>query len=215
MSNPDSFIDEVTEEVRRDKLFAVLRKYGWIGVLSVLLLVGGAAANEWIKARHRAAAEATGDAILAAVDTEDAAARETALTAIDASGDRAALISLIEAAAGEDPAKAAKQLAKIAGDTTLPGLYRDLATLKRAMLPGAVVSAQDRLDSLMPLTVPGGPFRVLAEEQIALAEVELGKTDDAMTRLKALTNDNDASGPLRQRATQLIVALGGDPAAKS
>ena len=34
MSNPDSFIDEVTEEVRRDRLFAVFRKYGWIGVLA-------------------------------------------------------------------------------------------------------------------------------------------------------------------------------------
>ena len=30
MSNPDSFIEEVTEEVRRDKLFALFRKYGWI-----------------------------------------------------------------------------------------------------------------------------------------------------------------------------------------
>ena len=36
MSNPDSFIDEVTEEVRRDRLFAMFRKYGWIGVAIVL-----------------------------------------------------------------------------------------------------------------------------------------------------------------------------------
>ena len=35
LSNHDSFIDEVTEEVRRDRLFAAFRKYGWIGVLLV------------------------------------------------------------------------------------------------------------------------------------------------------------------------------------
>ena len=39
MSNPESFIEEVTEEVRRDRLFAAFRKYGWIGVLLVLLTV--------------------------------------------------------------------------------------------------------------------------------------------------------------------------------
>ena len=43
MSNPDSFIDEVTEEVRRDRLFRLFRKYGWIGVVIILGLVGGTA----------------------------------------------------------------------------------------------------------------------------------------------------------------------------
>ena len=47
MSETDSFIDEVTEEVRRDKLFALFRKYGWIGIAAVLLIVGGAA---WVDA---------------------------------------------------------------------------------------------------------------------------------------------------------------------
>jgi len=41
LSNPDSFIDEVTEEVRRDRLFRLFRKYGWIGVVIILGLVGG------------------------------------------------------------------------------------------------------------------------------------------------------------------------------
>ena len=39
MSNPDSFIDEVTEEVRRDRLFRLFRKYGWIGGVVVALIV--------------------------------------------------------------------------------------------------------------------------------------------------------------------------------
>jgi hypothetical protein len=215
VSNPESFIDEVTEEVRRDRIYALVRKYGWIGVTAVVLLVGGAALNEWLKARDRAAAEATGDAILAAVEIDDSAARQTALGAIAAEGDRSALIGLIEAAEAGNPAKAAETLAAIAGDASLPALYRDLATLKRAMLPGGVVGAEDRAASLAPLTVPGGAFRVLAEEQIALAEIELGQSEAALARLQALLSDTEASGPLRQRATQLIVALGGDPAAGS
>ncbi len=49
MSDTDSFIDEVSEEVRRDRLYATFRRYGWIAILAVLLLVAGATWNEWRK----------------------------------------------------------------------------------------------------------------------------------------------------------------------
>ena len=45
MSDTDSFIDEVNEEVRRDRFYFMLKRYGWIAVLAVILLVGGAAWN--------------------------------------------------------------------------------------------------------------------------------------------------------------------------
>jgi len=209
MSNNESFIDEVTEEVRRDKLFKTLRKYGWIGILAVVVLVGGASVNEWMKVRERAAAEATGDAILAATAAGSPAEQVAALDAIEAEGDLAAVVGLIAAGvqAGDPEAAAARLAAIAADDATLP-LYRDLAVLKRTMLPGQMAPAE-RIDALTALTTAGAPYRVLAEEQIAVAEVELGETDAAMTRLEALLNDNEASGALRQRAQQLIVALGG------
>ena len=68
MSNPDSFIDEVTEEVRRDRLFRLFRKYGWIGVVIILGLVIGTAWTEWSKSRAEARAEAFGDAVIDALD---------------------------------------------------------------------------------------------------------------------------------------------------
>jgi len=212
MSNNESFIDEVTEEVRRDKLYAGLKKYGWIGIAAVLLLVGGASANEVMKARERSAAEATGDAILSAVTRDITAGKLAALDEIEAGADLGAVLGLI--AAGEQPedfAAAAARLAAVAADPETPQLYRDLAVLKHAMLPEQM-SAADRIEALSGLTAPGAPFRVLAEEQIAFAEVELGETAAAITRLEALLNDNDASGALRQRAQQLIVALGGGEA---
>jgi hypothetical protein len=214
MSNNESFIDEVTEEVRRDKLYAGLRKYGWIGIAAVVLLVGGASVNEWMKARERATAEAAGDAILAAVTQGTTADQIAALAEIDADGDLGAVLGLVAAGAQpDDLAAAAERLAAVAADDTAPQLYRDLAALKRAMLPGQM-SPADRIEALTGLTTPGAPFRVLAEEQIAFAEVELGETASAVTRLEALLNDNEASGALRQRAQQLIVALGGGETAE-
>ena len=39
MSETDSFLQEVSEELRRDKLYRNMRKYGWIGLLLVLIIV--------------------------------------------------------------------------------------------------------------------------------------------------------------------------------
>ena len=60
MSDTDSFIEEVTEEVRRDRLFALMRRYGWIAVAAVLLLVGGTAYREYARAAEAAKAQAFG-----------------------------------------------------------------------------------------------------------------------------------------------------------
>jgi len=209
VSNPESFIDEVTEEVRRDRLFALMRRYGWIAILAVVVLVGGAAVNEWRKASARAQAETFGDAILTAMSHDDAAARTTALQGVAAEGDSAAIVALLEAGEADgDTARAA--LEKVAADTTAPTLYRDLAVLKLTMMTDAG-TAEDRIATLEPLTAAGAPFRVLAEEQIAIAEVEAGQAEAAISRLQQLLADDEASQALRRRASQLIVALGGTP----
>ncbi|MEM9242349.1 MAG: hypothetical protein AAGB07_20465, partial [Pseudomonadota bacterium] len=82
MSDTDSFIEEVTEEVRREKLFRMVKRYGWIAVLLVILLVGGATWNELRKASEREAAQNFGDAIIAALSPEDRLERADALTAL-------------------------------------------------------------------------------------------------------------------------------------
>lgn len=211
MSNPESFIDEVTEEVRRDRLFALFRKYGWIGVLLVLLTVGGAAFSEWQKASKRADAQAFGDAVLGALEAETPEARRTALAAVPATGDRAAILQMLLASdPAEDKTAALAALEKVAADATLPVAYRDLAALRRVGLAGAALPVADRRTLLEPLAVPGRPFRTLALEQLAYLLVEEGKTADAITALQALTQDQEAPQGLRQRATQMIVALGGE-----
>ncbi|MEC7764175.1 MAG: hypothetical protein VX874_19895 [Pseudomonadota bacterium] len=209
MSNPDSFIDEVTEEVRRDKLYALFRKWGWVGVLLVVVIVGGAAVNEFLKARDARQAQDTGDAVLAAQQADTPEARVAALDGVAADGDAAAVIGLIKAAEVEEPAQADTLLAEIENNADYPTLYRDLATLKRVMLPDSPMTAEDKAAALEPLLSPGAPFRVLAEEQLALTEIEAGDTEAALARLNALMDDAEAGDSLRERASQMIVALGG------
>ncbi len=102
MSETDSFIDEVSEEVRRDRLFAYVRKYGWVAVLAVFLIVGGAAYNEYRKASEAATAQATGDALLGALSQDDPAARAEAIAAVQAQGAAVAVTQLLTAATQQE-----------------------------------------------------------------------------------------------------------------
>lgn len=210
MSNPESFIDEVTEEVRRDKLFKVFRTYGWIGIVLVLALVGGSIWYEWQKSRDEGRAQAFGDALSAALDLPDPAARRAALAAVPADGTQAAILQLMLASDPEkDSAATLAALEAVAADAAQPQIYRDLATLRRVIVAGEAMPLAERRSALDGLAVAGRPFRVLAQEQLAYLLIEEGKIDAAITALQALAQDQEASPALRGRAGQVIVALGG------
>jgi hypothetical protein len=212
VGNTDSFIQEVTEEVRRDRLFALMRRWAWAPALAVILLVGGAAWYEWRRAEARDAARAFGDALQAALAEADPGARAAALAAIPAPGAAAAPKALLEAAAlaeAGETAAAAERLAGIAADPGLSRVWRDLAALRRLMILGAALAPAERLAALAPLTVPGAPFRPLALELEAYTRLEAGERAAARALLEQLVADQQATEALRLRAGQVMVALSG------
>lgn len=213
MSETDSFIDEVTEEVRRDRLFALMRRYGWIGILGVLLIVSGAGYNEWRKARAEARAQAFGDAVIAAMDGED---RVAALAAVPATGAQLALKQLLSAGAADTAgsAEAVAALQAVADDASQPASLRALALLKAVVLAGPEMDPALREAALAGLAAPGAPFRPLAMEQQAVVLLEAGQTDAAVALLRQILQEPELTAGLQQRAAGLIVALGADPEAQ-
>lgn len=214
MSNPDGFIEEVTEEVRRDRLFNLFRRYGWIGILAVVLIVGGASYNEWRKAQAENAAQALGDRMLGALESDAPEARISALAEITRADEAGAVARFLAAgeSTGEDQnAGLVAKLTAIADNAALPPAYRQLATLKLALSGGDTRPVDARRASITPLTEPGQPFRPVALEVLAMIEIDAGNTETALAHLQTVLRSPEASVGLRQRATQLIVALGGDP----
>lgn len=221
MSENESFIQEVSEEVRRERLSRFLRRYGWLIALVVLAIVGGAALNEWRKARDRAAAQAAGDALRAALVLEDPAGRAQALAPLaEERGGPVARIAEAGAhlAAGETEAADAL-LGAVAADPSVPAPLRALAGLQRVMGLGAAMPASERLATLEGLAAEGAPFRPLALEQRALAHVDGGDFAAARADLETIRALQDTPEALRARVEQLVVALGGsrpaDPTAAS
>jgi len=217
MSDTDSFIDEVTEEVRRDRLFQQFRRYGWIAVVLIVAIVAGAAWNEIRKSQETAAAQALGDDLLAAMEAETAGARAGELTTLSAEtpGGRA-VVDFALAGAQADSGQigaAVATLESIATKGELPEIYRQIAGFKALLLQaddGQTPTAQLRL-GFENLAKPGAPLRGLATEQLALLDIVDGDAEAAIARFQAILSDAEASSDLQQRAAQAIVALGGEP----
>jgi len=216
VSNSDSFINEVTQEVRRDRLFAAFRKYGWIAGLVVVGIVGGTAWREYSAARDVTRAEIFGDGVLDALDQSAPEGRRAELGSVSADGAQAAILNLLLAS---DPAEnrdgTLAALEALSADAAQPQTYRDLATLRRVIVAGTALPLADRRAALEGMAAPGRAFRTLAQEQLAYILIEEGNGDAAITALRALTTDQEAPAGLRRRAEQMITALGGDAAAPS
>jgi hypothetical protein len=215
MSNPDSFIDEVNDEVRRDRLYAMLRRYGWIGILAVVLIVGGAAWSEYQKAQARAQAEALGDSMLSALNTESALSRASLLATVDARSAEARAVAQMMAAAeyvvAGDPAEAVKILDAVAVNGDIPEIYRLIASFKAVTTQGSSLTAEERRTRLEGLAQPGSPIRLLAEEQLALNQISSGNPEGAIEMLQSILVDAETTPDLQQRVLQVIVALGATP----
>ncbi|KIN60600.1 hypothetical protein Z945_1575 [Sulfitobacter noctilucae] len=215
MSNTDSFVEEVNEEVRRDRLYGLLRRYGWIAVLAIVLIVGGAAYTEYSKAQRAASAQAQGDAMLAALSLDDSAERAESLAAIDpaslAAGAVLRMMTAAEQARAGDTEAAAATLDALAVDGEVPAIYRQLAQFKSVTLQSASLESADRRQAFEAMAQPGNALRLLATEQLALIDIETGDPAAAIAKYQSIIDDAEVSPDLQQRALQVIVALGGEP----
>ena len=199
MSETDSFIDEVSEELRRDRLFILFRRYGWIAALVVVGLVGVTAWFEWMRAQTLAQAQARGDALLSALENGN-------LTDQPFSNDTE-VAALFLAAQGD---RAVEALRIIISDDRQPTYIRDLARLKLAMADGLIDRIEKR-QILGFLSQPGGIYRPIARELFALVELQDGNRDVALDMLQAQIQDATTPPEQAQRLIELIVALGATP----
>ncbi|WCR11469.1 tetratricopeptide repeat protein [Paracoccus stylophorae] len=208
----DSFIDEVTEDLRRDRLFALFRRYGWVALALILLVVAGVSWREYSQARQQAAAQQWGDAILMAKASGDPAA----VLKVDPQGapGRRTLAGLLAAAGWVDSGgvdAAGDTLRNIAQADAQDTVLQDLAQLKLVMLRGAQMDPSERDAILTRISRAGAPFELLALEQKAIALVGAGRTEDAITLIRQIQQKDGLSEALRRRLSEMMIALGVEP----
>lgn len=154
-----------------------------------------------------------GDAIFSALQVEERSDRVVALSEIEVSNAPAqAVLGLLAAAeeSGTAPDAAAQRLLALADQSGIELVYRQVATLKAVSIPDSGLSVENRRTRLEGLALATGLTRLLAEEQLAMIEIEEGQIEASIARLQQVITDAEATAGLRRRASQVIVALGGE-----
>lgn len=214
----EAFLREVDDAVRASDLTTFWTRYGrWLlaALVAGLLAFGG-----WIIYHNRvqAAADLQGEAFVEAMDKLRAGDEKGArailakMNTADQPGYRA-MSQLVEAnLLGEDgeTKKAVAIYAKVAGDSSLPQTFRDLALIRQTSAEFDTLPPQTVIDRLKPLAKPGNPWFGSAGELTAISYMKMGKDNLAGPIFAQIAKQDSLPQTQRSRAQQMAGALGVD-----
>jgi hypothetical protein len=212
----DAFLREVDEELRRDELVNVWRRYGrWIVVAVVVAL---AAFGGWLYWQHYQQQRAgdQGEKLLATYDqlaadkTAQAAPALAELATSSSPGYRAAAkFSQADVLLKKNDLKgAAAKFAEIAADTAVGQPFRDLALIRQTSAEYDSLKPQVVVERLRPLAQKGNPWFGSAGELVAIAYVQMNRPELARTLFDQISNDDGVPQSIRSRAVQMASTLG-------
>ena len=213
----DSFIREVEEELRSDKLNTFWSKYK-------ILIIGGAAAivlgtagkQGWDYWQNRVSA-ASGDRFIEAVNLSNDGKHDEAIASLesltaDGSGQYPALAKIrlaAEYAKNGDPTKAVEAFDTIADDAAFDESLRNVARLRSGLLLVDHGSYEEVSQRLLSLADTGKSFRHSAREGLGLAAWKAKDYKQALIWFEAITEDIQAPSGVRERARIMMQLLAG------
>jgi len=217
----ETFLREVDENLRRDQLQDMAKKYGaWIGAAVVLLLV---AVGGWIYWQDRQENAAAQDSeVLAQIYADIGAGRVANVPqrldalAVESDGALKASAMLARAAVAveqNDRAAATAKFNQVAADEDLPQPYRDLGLIRATAMEFDTIRPEQVIARLKPLTKPGNPWFGSAGELTAMALIKQGKKLEAGRLFAAIAADQQVPESIRARSVQIAGTLGVDASA--
>lgn len=209
MSESDNFIHEVTEEIRKDRMYRLWTKWGPLVLALIVLAVGGSAVWAWMDLRAAERAEIRGGDLLAA-DPASFEAQQKLAAQLEPPARLVAEFTAAAAlaASGNAGGAAAAYRAIAAKDGLLP-VYRDLALLQALRIEAAGGDLAAVQAELAPLMEAGAPYAPLARELSAVLHIRAGDIPAARAELAAILDDAQSTQTLRLRAQELMKVVGG------
>ncbi len=212
------FLREVDEAVREDQLKNFAARYGlWI-VAAIVIGLGSLAGWIFWQNSQNEDSGLRSEEYVAAIDSvrqnnlDGAATALEPLTEAKQDGYRAAalLMQANIALEKDDPKKAIEGYGKVVADESLPKPFRDLALIRKTAAEFDTLKPQQVVDRLKPLAVPGNPWFGSAGEMVALAYLNMNKSDLAGPLFAQLAKDESVPPTIRSRALQMAGVEGID-----
>ena len=217
----ETFLREVDENLRRDQLRDIGKRYGPLIIGAVVLFL--AAVGGWLYWQDRQARRAQADSETLAAIYGDIAAQKVAtvpqrLQPLGESGNAviSATARLAQAAVALEKNDRSTALAKykeVAADDGLPSAYRDLGTIRATALEFDSLKPEQVIERLAPLAKRGEPWFGSAGELTAMAYLKQGQKAKAGQLFAAIAADQQVPPTIRTRAVQVAGTLGVDATA--
>lgn len=212
LAESDSFIQEVSEEVRRDKMYAVWRRYGpWL-IAAIVIVVLLAAGRGWMENRDEARKAELGGAMLAADAIDDPEAASVAFLAVAEEGDYDyPVLARLRAGAALMQAgrldESQEQYELIKAMDGIDPRFSELADLRIVMMRSGTMDPDEMLRILGPLTVDGSVWRLPALEYEAAAHLKKGDAEAALASLRTILDIPQLAPATQGRARELVEAI--------
>jgi len=218
----DSFIREVDEELRSDRMKTIWKRFGKLIIALAVLIVVGTAADRGYRYWQETEASKSGDAFLAALNLAREGETEQALEALraleaDGYGSYSVLARLraatVLADAGDYQA-AISDFSTIGNDNSVPVAIRDAARIRAGYLLVDHGSYEDVANQVESLSGADNAMRHSAREALGLAAWKAGEAARANEWFSLIAGDNGVPASLMQRSQimlDLIAASGNAP----
>jgi hypothetical protein len=211
---------EVDEDVRREQLEQLWKRYGKYVIAAICLVIAAVAAwrgyDYWLN-RRAGEIGAAYDAAAKLAEEGKHSEAEMAFARIVADGTPGykVLARLREAneIAQRDPKAAIAAYDKIAGETAGQPLISEVASVRAALLVADTAKFDELAQRLEPLAQPAGSFRHTARELLALSAWRNGDSAAARRWADAARNDPGAPSGVRSRM-EVLESLLSDASAK-
>lgn len=206
---------EVDEDVRQDQYLTLWKTYGpyaIAAVAAVVVLTAGFMGWQEYQRSQREAESVHFTAALQLLRIGDANAAAEAFGDLAAStGSGYGVLARLRQAgalADSNPSTAVDLYDRLAGDSNVSRVFRDLARLRAAMLLVDSAPPNDLYPRFDALIVDDNPWRFVAREMRALVDLQAGKVDEAKAAYKNLVDDNEVPQGIRGRAAEMLSVLG-------
>jgi hypothetical protein len=214
----DTFLKEVDEELRKERVNQFVARYGWWIVAAIVLVLGGIGGFIWWQNRQEAQAAEQGEVLLEAMQGIESGNRGAAspkiaeLAGSDVDGYRVAALfarASTQAEAGQGQAAIAT-LRSVAEDQDLAEPYRQAALIRQTALEYDRLQPQAVIRRLGPLARPGLPWFGSAGEMVGIAHLKMRRPDLAGPLFQRIGRDELVPPSIRTRAIQMAGSLGYD-----
>ncbi|HUP67542.1 MAG TPA: tetratricopeptide repeat protein [Sphingomicrobium sp.] len=214
----ETFLREVDENLRRDRLRDFVRDYGsWI-IVGLILFLAASGGFIWWQQHQRSQAEGQVEEISVVYKDIGAGKVSQAAKQLDelaGSGSKAVRASALFAKAAlalqqNDHKTAIATYRQIAGEGGLPQSYRDAAVIRQTALEFDQIKPDEVISRMQPFAKPGNAWFGTAGEMTALAMIKQGKKAEAGRLFAAVAKDKTVPESIRARAVQIAGSLGID-----